>query len=379
MYARPAVPHRRCPLLALAAVAVLAGCSNWPPGIFVLHSPIQPASTDNVTFTADASDSDGGVATIEIWERRYKLDLCSNGMMCANFVSSALLRTCNFSPPQSPANCTFTTSAAYPDSSFVSYQAKATDSEGASSTNGWIYFAASEWPWPNNAIPIWGMGAPAEKIDLVFIPDTDYGGDNAQFMQDVTTLVRDSYFSTQDFAQHVRPWRSLWNFYITYQTGDARGFGSGCNTAPANWTNMSAIINSGGIVHVNALRDCAGIGNGSLFSVEMGETFTNPTGQHETGHSVFSLADEYCCDGGYWQTSPHPNVMSSQANCQTVASNNGWATGDCAQIGTTGWWRVEPSDDLMANNNSNTNSMQRADQMRIYWLYFDQCMDTPGC
>ena len=376
MHVRPAVRRRQ--LLVLAAAMLLSACQNWPPGVFVLHSPAQPANADNVTFTAQGRDSDGGIARIEIWERRYLLDVC-NGMQCASFVSSALLETCDFSPPQANATCAFTTTAGYPDSSYVAYQARATDSEGSSATEGWIYFAAGEWPWPDNPIPIYGRGAPGEKIDLVFIPDTDYNGDNDRFMDDVTDLLSDAYFSTDVFANEIRPFRGYWNFYITYRTGDAQGFGSGCNSAPSNWTNMRSIVNSGGIVHTAALRDCAGVGDGSLFSVEVGEAFTNPTAIHETGHSVFSLSDEYCCDGGYWQTNPHPNVMTSQANCQNTATANGWATTDCVQIGTTGFWRLDPADDLMRQNNSTTNPMARSDQKRIYWLYFDNCADTPGC
>jgi hypothetical protein len=71
--------------------------------------------------------------------------------------------------------------------------------------------------------------------------------------------------------------------------------------------------------------------------------------------------------------------MTSQANCQNTATANGWATTDCVQIGATGFWRLDPADDLMAQNNSTTNPMARSDQKRIYWLYFDNCADTPGC
>ena len=379
MLAWPVVARRHRTVLSALAVLSLAGCNNFAPGVFVLHSPVQPDNATNVTFSAEARDSDGGVSTIRIWENRYLLDVC-NGMQCASFVSSALLEECTFSPPTSPATCDFTTAAAYPDSSYVAYRAEAVDNEGASAADGWIYFAAGEWPWPDNPIPIYGRGAPAEKIDLVFMPDPDYGGDNAQFMQDASDLLADAYFATGVFAEHIRRFRGTWNFYITYRTADAMGYGSGCNGTPSNWTTMRAIVNSGGILHTAPLRDCGGVGDGSRFSVEIGEAFTNPTALHETGHSVFSLADEYCCDGGYWETTPHPNVMDTEANCQSVATTNGWATTDCVQIGTTGWWRLDPNADLMRQNNSNNNPMERSDLKRVYWLYFDQCWDgSIGC
>jgi hypothetical protein len=40
---------------------------------------------------------------------------------------------------------------------------------------------------------------------------------------------------------------------------------------------------------------------------------------HETGHSPFGLADESCCDGGYWEQSVHPNLHNTLAGCQADA------------------------------------------------------------
>ena len=364
------------PLALLSMLAGLAACEG--PNVFVLHSPIQPSNTQPVTYTATAVDSDG-VASIEIWEDRNTLTTCSNGMQCATHVSTSRLRICNFSPPITNATCTFTTGSGYPDSSFIGYRMVATDSRGNNASEGWIYFAAGAYPWPNNPIPIYGRGAPGEKLDVIFIPDTDYNGNNNQFMQDTSNLVANAYLSTQPFARDIRLWRSMYNFYLTYQTGDAKGYGSGCNQAPSNWTTLRAIVNSGGILHNNALRDCGGIGDGSLFSVQVGGTFTNPTAVHESGHSVFSMADEYCCDGGYWQIGPEANVFSSQSNCQTNATSHSWPTTDCVQIGTTGWWRSDGANDLMQNNNSNTNAYGRSDDGRVFWMYFQQCTSPSGC
>lgn len=364
------------PLLG-AALCGVAGCNG--PSVFILHSPAQPTNAQTVTYTATAQDADG-VSSIEIWENRNALTTCNGGMQCATPVSTSLLRTCNFAPTQANANCAFTTASGYPDGSFIGYRTVARDKGGNKAEEGWIYFAAGAFPWPNNPIPVYGKGAPAEKVDLVFIPDPDYGGNNNQFIQDVTSLLANGYLSTSIFAIDVRTWRGLWNFYVTYQTGDAQGFGSGCNAAPANWTNLRTIVNSGGILHTVALRDCSGIGDGSLFSVRTGATFTNPTSLHETGHSVFSMADEYCCDGGYWNIGPEANLFNSLANCQSNATSHSWPTTDCVKLGTTvSWWRSDGAGDLMANNNSNANRYGRSDQGRVYWLYFDQCIGAPGC
>lgn len=369
---------RSCRALLLSAcLALVVGCNN--PRVFVLHSPMQPTNAQTVTYTATATDSDR-IRSIEIWEDRNTLGSCANGMHCATRVSTSRLTTCTINPPQTPATCTFTTAGGYPDGSFIGYRAVATDTKGDSGSEGWIYFAAGAYPWPNDPIPIYGTGAPAEKIDLVFIPDTDYGGNNNQFVQDVSGLVANGYLSNQPFASHIRLWRGYWQFYVTYQTGDARGYGNGCNQAPANWGTLTALVDGGAIVHVNNLRDCGQRPPNGLFSTMPG---ANQTTIHETGHTIFDLADEYCCDGGYWQTSPHPNLLPSQATCQANATSEGWPTGDCVQLRSPScgggmnstWWRSDRNNDLMECGAV----YGRADQSRIYWMYFDQCSGTNGC
>ena len=352
--------------LLVFLVPLAAACVS--PQAFILHSPMQPTSAQTVTYTATATD-DEGVTRMEIWEDRNTLTTC-NGMQCASRVSTQMLRRCDFSPAQTNATCTFTTTSGYPDSSFIGYRVVAFDAGGRQGTDGWIYYAAGAWPWPNNPIPIYGTGAPAEKLDVVFIPDTDYNGNNTQFINDVSGLVANGYFSTNSWSTHVRPWRGNWNLYVTYRTGDAQGYQSGCNSAPSNWTTMRSIVNSGGIVHTANLRDCGGIGDGSLFSILRGN---NATLVHESGHSVFSLSDEYCCDGGYWEIGPNANVFSSQANCQNTAAATGCSSANCVQIGTTGWWHSD-NNCLMASGNT----FGCSDVARIIWLY-TQCGNGTGC
>lgn len=363
-------------IVFLGAALLLAGCTS--PRVFVLHAPMQPTNAQPVTYTATATDSDG-VTAIEIWEDRNTLTTC-NGMQCANNVSTARLTTCNISPAQVNASCTFTTTGGYPNGSFIGYRAVARDTQGRTGSEGWIYFAAGAFPWPNNPIPIYGKGAPAEKIDVIFIPDPDFGGNNNQFITAVSNLVANGYLSTANFATNVRTWRGTWNLYVTYQTGDAMGFGNGCNQAPANWTNLTTIVDAGAIVHVNNLRDCGQRPPNGIFSIQVG---ANQTLVHETGHTVFDLADEYCCDGGYWQTTPHGNMFSNQAACQTSATAHGWPTSDCVQLagpncggGTAStWWRSDGGGDLMQCGST----FGRADDARIFWMYFEQCGGAPGC
>src|SRR5262249_24314897 len=124
--------------LILFAPAVFTACGA--PTVFVLHAPLQPSSTQSVPYTASATDRDG-VTAIEIWEDRNTLGTCANGMQCATRVSTTRLQTCPFNPPQQNAQCAFTTSAAYPDGSFIGYRSTARNTQGNSATDGWIYYA----------------------------------------------------------------------------------------------------------------------------------------------------------------------------------------------------------------------------------------------
>ncbi|MEW6584854.1 MAG: hypothetical protein AB1442_04480, partial [Nitrospirota bacterium] len=37
---------------------------------------------------------------------------------------------------------------------------------------------------------------------------------------------------------------------------------------------------------------------------------------HESGHAIFGLPDEYCCDGSYWKPSGQANIFPSLTDCQ---------------------------------------------------------------
>jgi hypothetical protein len=266
----------------------------------------------------------------------------------------------------------------YPDSSHIGYKATATNGVGETSSEGYIYFAAGTFPWPEDPIPIYVRGDQAAKVDLVFIPDMDYGVTNWEkgFMDDVTALIKNAFFSERPSARKIRSRREMWNFYITYFQGDAE---PGCNrTMPSNWTTLEATINSGFIVHRTDFRDCSGIGEGSVFSAE---AILDPNNErflsvpiHELGHSVFSLADEYF--GGYLFNLPlySHNVFPTRKMCRENAETHGWPKKNCKQIGKTGWYRSDGSGDIMQNSSSAENEPGPSGQLRIDW-YYDKCTD----
>jgi hypothetical protein len=127
---------------------------------------------------------------------------------------------------------------------------------------------------------------------------------------------------------------------------------------------------SGAVLHRDSFRDCA---NSGVFS---SEPTSLGTVLHETGHSPFGLADEYCCDGGYFENSPNPDLWDTLGECQSDATALGRPTTDCRTITDSrptpakNWYTSEPTpNDLM---NGNRRPPQAADIRRMDW-FFGNC------
>jgi cell shape-determining protein MreC len=69
------------------------------------------------------------------------------------------------------------------------------------------------------------------------------------------------------------------------------------------------------LIHQTPWRDCAGSGSVSVDEYVK----SNPVTIHELGHTPFGLADMYCCDGGYYQSHPYPNLYSQQYTTDNVS------------------------------------------------------------
>lgn len=148
------------------------------------------------------------------------------------------------------------------------------------------------------------------------------------------------------------------------------------STPSIPWADTMAVL------HTNSfIRDCAG-----------GNRFTSWTGRpsialHETGHSPFGLADEYCCDGGYWQPEPFPNVFADRSldewDCEADASVLGRQASACRSWVSTrvnsgsDWFTHDPTgNDLMEGSGGRT--PQLLDIRRITWV-FNGCRFRASC
>lgn len=380
----------------IAALLALAGCTT--PVVRAIHSPFHPSNTDPITFSADAS-STRGVTEIKILQRAFG----DNGF-CAAWVAGECvplptfadrtLKTCNFDPAQTSAHCEVTIDP-IPDGSFVTYGATARNAGGETGEDKWIGFAAGRQADPQEPIAVYTRGSTASHIDVVLIP-VGFNGVPGATTRDFETAARNLIVNGYLAHAQITDNRNQWNFYVNPVTGGLTQTISGSKvtqsvTPPLNWGRVSAIADAVGYTHTQSpasWRDAANFVSGGVGYFTIKST-TPLTIVHETGHAVFGLSDEYCCDGGIVTVGwPHANMFNTQADCQASATAHGVATSSCVQItatngfcggkdgagnavlGTTNnKWREDAASDLMGCGANASVPAGLLDSARISWYY----------
>jgi hypothetical protein len=179
---------------------------------------------------------------------------------------------------------------------------------------------------------------PANKIDVGFFPDADFGTNYQAFTTSMQAIVLGAYFNaTNSFANSYTIWKNLFNFWAGPAGADAQDC---TRTFSGSAATIAGVTDGDAILHQNAFRDCASIALGGSGSTQttLGDAAWVFT--HESGHFLHGLGDEYV-GGGNASVSDPANIYSSQASCQTSATTLSINTAFCAQIGTTGTWRMD--------------------------------------
>ena len=185
-------------------------------------------------------------------------------------------------------------------------------------------------------IPLVKNGSAKDKLDIVFIPDRDYGGRLTVFRNNVRTLIDSGYFGSTEFSGN----RNRFNFYY-YEpryVSEWADYEPVCAKfdLPLDFFLHCAMGDSNAIVWDPDPRDpgdrsCSSF---NAFSVGRNELTTVV---HETGHNIFGMADEYCCDGGYSQPpEPFPNVFHTLKDCQDHSQNPAACWNFCTETMTWG-------------------------------------------
>jgi len=345
--------------LTMLAGLSLTGCAH--PGISALHDPLYRASAHVSTITATGTDDKDGIDSVSITVTVGTLTACENGFTpslipCRTAVSS-FGRECIFSHERGPAVCQFPLRLG--DRSLVTYTATARNSRGQTSRTSPITYAGGApltqarihllfldftIPW-ETARPVWwhtdlplGQSA-ADKIDVGFFPDSDWGSNYRGFTDGLQTIARGSFFDGSDqFSNFYRFWKSQFNLWAGPAGGD--GEDNCVRSLSGSAATVGGVVDGKAIVHQNAFRDCSDIALGGLGTSQSTLTDAAWVFTHESGHFLHGLGDEYQ-GGGNGNVSDPANTWTSQAACQSAAPGIGLAASQCSQIGTSGFWHID--------------------------------------
>lgn len=319
-------------------------CANFeiaptpPLELVVEHRPIGVRTNNIVFFTAwalDAAHDLRRTARIELWiatpaQVNMLMPPTTPGVVCA--ASSV---------------CSFTDIAIAAAGGRFAYRAVASDEDGPTADTGWRAADATApgvTTGPPTAAGV-AMGAfgiidTARTLDVVLFPGTGGTGDLPtyvrQFWGGIAPLSSDRFPSSFLTNQgNISYWLSPTTVSVTQSEPVTPN-------APTNLCKFSLSLppfaEAGIVIHRVACRDNA---PGKTSSAN-----APTTAWHELHHALFGLADEYCCDGGYFSSGR--NLFDSLATCTADPAS----AGGCAQLtngtATVNWWRFDPRPDVMS-------------------------------
>jgi hypothetical protein len=351
-------------LWLLCAVALVVGCQPATPtgaGITLRHTPLHPENNQSITLKIDVNEAEGvKEVRLDVYEYEAYID---NGQ--ASFIKReggkwGLVETWSYSSPETIISESYTLPG-FPANSYITYKATVITVNDVNK-EGEVSFAAGDWPWSEYAIPVYGSGDPKNRIDICFVPDEDYNQDWEDYMADMEELLYDG-FSLNDM---YRNYHVNWRFYYTRNEGNAEDYPAEPQLLfdTSYMTDIDVFV----ILHTVNFRDARWSIAFSTEAVHIG------TALHETGHAVFYLADEYCCDGGYWELEEYPNIYDTLEECQAHNRDHNWPESDCTEIDSYRgkWYRPEPDELNCIMRDDGGSSMRqygRTCQLRIMWYY----------
>lgn len=324
---------------------------------------MHPDNAQKVTFEAAAKRVD----RVALSYARFLLSTAADGTHLQTPVQpETRVKICNPPGGIEDINCTHEMPAPFPAASLIVYTARAWDIEGNVVTESYA-FAAGDFPWPDDPIPIRLKGDTLSKLDSVFIPDTDI--EVARFRDQLYAVV-DQFFKYEPILE----WRGMHNFWYSGQQGHYEEF---CKfTNPPNMAHLTAVADAIGFLYSEKRRGCSNI-------PKMAARIDDDKGiVHETAHTLYGLQDEYCCNTRYKPQPCAPNIYGSLADCEADAAALGYPPSHCTQLKyeTTIYdiWRIDPSTEpaciMGPNQNKESSVFRAACERRLHWRY-GKCLD----
>lgn len=362
----------------LSGLAIMF-CQPCYGDIIMRHSPAHPLANEKIEFAVKAI---GNVDRIEIVVDHEQLSVAADGSLSKSPLRTNIqVASCTVPMPYEILWCFGSLENGFSDGSLITARAIAGGPDGEIDTE--IYqFAAGAYPFSSDPIPIRVTGSSNERLDIVFVPAEDVEPDRLR--RQLSSLINDQYFSYEAFkGVPGYPYRRVYNFFYTPEKGNyehTEGEKKCEFTRPKNYSILEQFADAIAILHEAELRNCR---QGILMSSEIigGKSLF-----HESGHALFGLLDEYCCDSYYKELDFAPNIWESADACEADASNIGYSTSMCARISspfrTIPFWRVDPTivpGSLMGQSKSlQSSTFLNASMRRILWRY-NQCLAEKRC
>jgi len=357
-------------ILIAGFLFMLTGCSfffNKP-----MHEPIYPSSNQAVTYTFEVLSANP-IKEIKLFETASKIDAKANKTPGKRL----LKKSWKMSGKTTSETVKYINTSGYAKNQLITYEFEVLDNQGYSGLSK-VDFAIRPYPVPGHAAPIYVQGDPNRLLDFVFIRDDRLktAAQQQAFRQSCKKMITDAIINIDSLSssgKEIHLFSSAYNFYINPDPGHASSYNPPSlnppHTQPKNWKNIS-FAEVKAILHNEKLIDWSMYGSGP-FSSHM----NNPgTMRHESGHKAFNLADEYCCNGGYYSVPPYPNLWNSEAKAKAAAPDRGKSTSDVRQLKSGSnkvkWWKI-CADSCQMNNGFILRSFDDPDLDRIRYVIID--------
>ena len=356
-----------------------------------LHSPLWPQPGQQVTITAEAfGDQPDGTGLPPLIADQLDIFFSTDGGATRQKIAG--------SGRQTTLTATQTAGAA---GSTLSYSCLAIDRLDAVDS-GWHTVQVGDPPL-GRAVPVLLSASREKALDVILFPATSNVRREPNNPSNTSLLTYPVYSGPKDpsFLNHAGTavaelmreqlvldnQRDI-NVWIALDPAATGGFRDLLNSdgiddtcqhqLPSNIGTDYGFGNVRAILHPatpppgnrNTLRECA---INRVLSAEAGETGVFI---HETGHAGWELADEYCCNGGYFQTPDVPNVFRSRDACVADVGSLGGVAADCRGMDSVfdpdtnpDFWVSDPASNDLMNDNT---FARRADRRRMNFV-FDRC------
>ena len=318
-----------------------------------IHVPLHPDNHEAVTFALDVSDP-AGVARVELYLKEFELirETVEGGFELPakrRRPGGTWSKVKEWPMPghQTAVQVAYVHGAGFPAATNVEYFFRVVNRSGVV-TDRMATFDAGDSPWGRDKILLYATtNRPLhERINLCFVPDTDYENDTRAFLADTERMIYDGFHRNNK----IEPQRDEWAFYYTQRPTNGKRLLKNYEDAAAfpSYLIQNEIegIDAFGVLHRENYTDrtlpmeSLDFLRNNLFT---SESHHPGTAIHEMAHAIFKLNDEYercVC----FKSSGAGNMFPTREACSDFNRAHGFHAAETYPVTTAGgttWYTPE--------------------------------------